>query len=195
MTGRLPKLILASASPQRRKLLELTGLPFTVRPSGVEEKCELKGGAAALVKHNALIKARDVAAKVKTGLVIGADTVVSADGKIIGKPKDLADARRILAVLSRRPQWVYTGVALIDAAGGKTVAGYEKTRIFMDPLTGDEMKSYHRRVPPLDKAGGFDIEGVGGLFIRRIEGCYTNVIGLPMAKLRKMLKKFGVWVL
>lgn len=190
-----PPIILASASPQRRNLMKLTGLPFTVRRSRVDEKHVLKGNCAALVKHNAEIKARDVASRARIGLVIGADTVVYAGGHIIGKPKNLADARRILRRMARDPQWVYTGVAVVDAAGGRCVVDYERTRIFMDRLTPREMMSYHRRLSPLDKAGGFDIEGIGGLFIPRIEGCFTNVVGLPMSKLRKMLKGFGVKVL
>jgi septum formation protein len=188
-----PGLILASASAQRRKLLKLAGLPFVVKPSQVEEKHQIQTTCAALVKHNALLKARDVASRFKTGIVIGADTVVT-DGKktLIGKPKDLKHAREILKDLFSSPHWVYTGLALIDVEKKKTLVEVEKTKIFMNPLTEAEITHYHKKTTPLDKAGGFDIEGRGGLFIHRIEGCYSNVIGLPLARLRLMLKEFGV---
>jgi len=189
----MTKIILASGSAQRKKLLAMAGLKFTVRTSGAAEQTRITTTCAALVKDNALIKARAVAEGLKDGLVIGADTVVS-DGKksLIGKPRDLADARRILRCMFAQPHWVYTGVAIIDAASGETLLDYDRTKVFMHPLTRSEMDRYHAAVSPLDKAGGFDIEGRGGTFIRRIEGCYTNVIGLPMVKLRIMLKKFGV---
>lgn len=190
-----PKFILASASPQRKKLLKLTGLKFKVVVSRAQEISRIKTTIGDLVKENALLKARDVADRLKSGLVIGSDTLVFADGKIVGKPRNLAEAKKILNVLTSRPQWVYTGVAIIDTATGKTVVDFEKTRIFMNPLTDEEMDRYHFKTSPLDKAGGFDIEGRGGLFISRIEGCYSNVIGLPLAKLRLMLKKFKIDVL
>ena len=191
----MKKIILASQSPQRRKLLKFLGLRFTVKPSRAEELHKIKTTCSALVMENALRKAKDVAAGLKEGVVIGADTLVYADKKIIGKPRDLKEARRILKVLFSGPQWVYTGVAVIDAATGKTLVDCEKTKIFMVPLTDREIAHYHRRINPFDKAGGFQIEGWGSIFIHRIEGCYSNVIGLPMAKLAGMLKKVGVSIL
>ncbi len=192
----MKRIILASASVQRRKLLKLAGIPFTVRPSHAKEIKKIKTTCAALVKDNALLKAGDIAAKVKDGIIIAADTVVYAGGgQLIGKPRSFKDARRILKILSSGPGWVYTGVAVIDARAGKRYVDYEKTKIFMQKLTDSEMDCYHSKTFPLDKAGGFDIEGRGGLFIKRIEGCYSNVIGLPMAKLRIMLKKVGISVL
>ncbi|MDP2652930.1 MAG: Maf family nucleotide pyrophosphatase [Candidatus Omnitrophota bacterium] len=192
----IKNIILASASAQRKKLLQMAGLRFTVRPSHVEEAASVKGSCSALVKHNALLKAQEVARRAKAGIVVGADTIVYAgQGRIIGKPKDLKDAKRILKILFSCPQWVYTGVAVIDAATGKTVVDYERTKVYMHHLSDEEIDRYHRLTSPLDKAGGFDIEGRGGLFINRIEGCYSNVIGLPMAKLRIMLKKLGVHIL
>lgn len=191
----IPRIYLASASPQRRKLLKFAGVRFTVRPSHVPEEQKIRSTCADLVKHNALIKAEHLARQLKKGIVIGADTVVYAGGRIIGKPKNLKEAKQVLKVLFSRPQWVYTGVAVINAGTGKRVVDYEKTRIFMHQLSDEEIDRYHGITSPLDKAGGFDIEGRGGLFINRIEGCYSNVIGLPMARLRVMLKKFGVSIL
>jgi len=189
-------IILASGSVQRKKLLQLIGLKFSVRPSDAHEIKKIQTTCSALVKHNALLKARDVASKVKEGVVIGADTVVYIGNKqIIGKPRSLKEARNILKILFSKPQWVYTGVAVFDVETGKKILDYEKTKVFMTSLSEEEIAAYHKKVNPFDKAGGFDIEGFGSIFIRRIEGCYSNVIGLPVAKLSVMLKKAGVSVL
>jgi len=192
----MKKLILASGSKQRAKLLKYLGVDFRVIPSQVEEIQQIKHSCARLVKDNALLKARDVAQRHKGCVVIGADTVVYAGGKnLILKPKDHADARRILRILFSRPTWVYTGVALIDSDTNKIMIDHEKTKVFMSRLSEKEIDRYHQKTHPFDKAGGFDIEGVGSVFIHRIEGCYTNVIGLPMAKLFQMLKKMGITLL
>lgn len=190
----MPKLILASKSPQRKKLLKLLGLEFTVIPSTVEEKHGLEEmNCQTLVQHNAKVKARDVASRVKEGLVIGADSLVFIEPHtLIGKPKDLKAAKANLKKLMKHPCFVYTGLAVIDAATGKEIIDYDQTKIFMKPLSDEEIDRYHAQVNPLDKAGGFDIEGKGSLFIHRIEGCYFNVIGLPLSKLYRILKKFGV---
>ncbi len=192
----MTKIILASASPQRRKLMGILGLPFIVRPSRAKETFRLNAGCAALVKANALLKAKDIASNIRSGLVIGADTVVySGRRRLVLKPKDLDQAKADLKELMAKPHWVYSGVAVVDAATGKAAVDYEKTKVFMDRLSDEEIDRYHCLASPLDKAGGFDIEGRGALFIHRIEGCYFNVVGLPLAKLVKMLKEFGVYVL
>jgi septum formation protein len=190
------RLVLASASPQRYKLMKIFGLPFTVKPSRAEEVMALTKGVAHLVEHNALLKAREVAGRVKNSIVIGSDTVVySAKKRLILKPKDLGEAKKNLKELMAAPHWVYSGVAVIDADTGKTLVTHDKTKLYMTPMSDKAIDQYHRRVSPLDKAGGFDIEGLGGLFIPRIEGCYFNVVGLPLATLARMLKQFGIEVL
>jgi septum formation protein len=187
------KIILASGSPQRKALLKSLGVPFKVKRSQAEEAHKITSNCANLVKKNALLKAQDVAGRVREGIVIGADTVVYTGNKqIIGKPKNDKDARRILRILFSAPQWVYTGVAVVDARTGIQAISYEKTKVHMYPLSDQEINNYHKKMAPYDKAGGFDIEGYGSLFIKRIEGCYTNVIGLPMAKLAIMLKEFNI---
>ena len=191
-----PKIILASASQRREKLLREAGLTFEVLPSRVEERQHLASSCPALVKHNALLKARDVASRLKGGIVIAADTVVLDGAKnLVGKPRHGGEAAAVLGRLCRLPHWVYTGVAVLDVDKGRRLVDYEKTKVFMQPLSDKEIRRYHQKVSPLDKAGGYNIEGWGGLFIHRIEGCYTNVIGLPMAKLRMMLKQCGVFLL
>jgi septum formation protein len=192
----MKQIILASASPQRKNLMKLLKLPFVVRKSKAEEVSRIKTSVADLVKENAFIKALDVAEETKKdAIVIGADTVVYARGKLVLKPKHLKEAKANLKELMSAPHWVYTGVALIDTATGNSLVDYEKTKVFMTMLDDREIDRYHREVPPMDKAGGFDIEGRGGLFIPRIEGCYFNVVGLPIAKLAQMLKQFGVHAL
>ena len=186
------KLILASGSKQRKNLLKLLGLPFVVKKSDAEEIDAIQTTVQSLVKKNALLKARKIAEQESSGLIIGADTVVYGYGKLILKPKDLKEARRILKRLFAKPHYVYTGLVVIDAKTKKEVTAVEKTKVFMTSLSDKEIRSYHKKVPPLDKAGGFDIEGLGNVFIHRIEGDYSNVIGLPMAKLYQMLKQFGV---
>lgn len=192
----MKKLILASASVQRKNLMKLLKLPFVVRRSKAVEIDTIRTTVSDLVRENAFIKALDVAEETREpAIVIGADTVVYARGKLVLKPKDLPDAKKHLKLLMEEPHWVYTGVALIDTLTGKSLVEHERTRVFMNVLDDAEIDRYHREVPPMDKAGGFDIEGRGGLFIPRIEGCYFNVVGLPLARLAAMLKKFGVHAL
>ena len=190
-------LILASKSPQRRKLMKILGLPFIVRsPGQVEEIASVSKNCAHLVQTNALLKARDVARRTRSGIVIGSDTVVySGRGRLILKPKNIREAKKNLKELMAQPHWVYSGLALIDVPSGRCELGFEKTRVFMTPLSDEAISRYYKKMSPLDKAGGFDIEGFGALFIPRIEGCYFNVVGLPLAKLTSMLKKFGVHAL
>ena len=196
----MTRLILASASPQRRNLIKILGLPFTVIPSKAKEADKIIKDVIHLVKHNALLKARDVASRLKNSkqaaVVIGCDTVVYSHKKrLILKPQDILEAKKNLKELMERPHWVYSGLAVMDIKTGRVLVDYEKTKVFMNPLSSQAIDQYHRRVSPLDKAGGFDIEGLGALFIPRIEGCYFNVVGLPLAKLTRMLEKLNVKVL
>ena len=183
------KIILASKSKPRQKLLKQIGLRFRVAESRVKEARVLKDGCSELVIGNALLKAKDAAKRFNSGVIIGADTVVLAGRKIIGKPKNLRDAARTLKILSRKPQWVYTGIAVIDIDNEKIFTDYEKTKVYIYHLSDKQIRDYFKRVSPLDKAGSFDVQGWGSIFIDRIEGCFYNVVGLPLAKLAKMLKK------
>lgn len=186
------KIILASKSKARRKLLRQIGLKFSAVSSRAGERKFLRGRPCDFVIENALNKAKAAAKKFDSGVVIAADTVVLVGRRIIGKPRNIKDAFKTLRLLSRKPQWVYTGVAVIDIDKGRVLTDYEKTRIYMYRLNDRQIRDYFRRVSPLDKAGSFDIQGLGGVFIDRIEGCFYNVVGLPLAKLARMLKKIGV---
>ncbi|MBL7157810.1 MAG: septum formation protein Maf [Candidatus Omnitrophica bacterium] len=185
------KIILASGSKARQRLLRQIGLKFEVAKSNVKEKRTFKKSCSDLVIQNALRKAREAAGRLSAGVVIAADTVVLVGKKIVAKPKNIKDAHRTLKLLSRKPQWVYTGLAVIDIEGRKEFATYEKTKIYMYKLTDSQIKRYFKKVSPLDKAGSFDIQGPGGAFIDRIEGCFYNVVGLPLAKLARILEKIG----
>ncbi|MFA5304877.1 MAG: Maf family protein [Candidatus Omnitrophota bacterium] len=186
------KIILASKSKARKDLLKGIGLKFSVYVSGAKETHSLSKGCHHLVVKNALIKARDAAKRFNAGVVIAADTVVLANNKIIGKPKNLNEAFKTLKTISKKPQWVYTGLAVIDIDKNKIFTDYEKTKIYMLALSDRQIRNYFKKVSPLDKAGSFDIQGLGGIFIDRIEGCFYNVVGLPLAKLAKLLKKAGI---
>ncbi|MFA5724879.1 MAG: Maf and M48 domain-containing protein [Candidatus Omnitrophota bacterium] len=187
---------LASKSRARRKLLEDIGLKFKVLPSKIKERKGAKGiSYFKLVKINALNKAKDIASKVKEGIIIAADTIMVQDGRIFGKPGDLKSAKQMLKSMSNKTQAVYTGIAVIrkEKGRGKILTDYEKTTVFMDKLSDKEISGYFKQVSPLDKAGSFDIQGRGALFIRRINGCFYNVVGLPLRKLYLIFKKLGVY--
>ena len=186
------KIILASKSKARRKLLKQIGLKFRVAGSRVREKQRLEGRCRDFVIANALRKARDVAARTDSGVVIGADTVVLVGKKIIGKPKTISDAHKALRILSKSAQWVYTGIAVIDVDNGRAYTDYEKTKVYMYPLTDKQITHYFKKISPFDKAGSFDVQGPGSIFIDRIEGCFYNVVGLPVAKLAKIFRKIGI---
>ena len=192
----MKKIYLASDSKARKKLLKILGFKFKVLPAKIREKKKAKNlSYANLVKINALEKAKNVARKLKEGIVIGADTIVVQDKKIFGKPKNLSDAKKMLKRLSLKPQWLYTGIAVIDKDNDKTLLDFEKTKVYMNNLSDKEIDNYFAQVSPLDKAGSFDIQGRGAFFIRRIEGCFYNVVGLPLRKLYRMFKKIGLIIL
>jgi septum formation protein len=192
------RIILASASPRREALLTQIGLPFRVEPSGVsEEKAGRPGDPASFVEQAAFAKAEEVAARVGDGLVLGADTVVVIGGEALGKPATTAEAREMLARLSNATHEVYTGLALVLVGGGNAVrrrVGHEMTRVTFRALTPDDIEGYVATGEPMDKAGAYGIQGRGAALVERIEGCYFNVVGLPLARLVEMLREFGVLV-
>ncbi len=186
------KVILASRSKARKALLTQIGIKPIVAGSGVKERRTLKNGCAHLVIDNAMRKAQAIARKFPKGVVIGADTVVLVGKRIIGKPKDTKDAIKTLKLLSRKPQWVYTGVVVIDIENNTIFKAYEKTKVYLYPMTDKDIKGYIRKAHTLDKAGSFDIQGAGAGFVKHIEGSYSNVVGLPLGKLAKMLQTAGI---
>jgi septum formation protein len=187
-----PQIILASTSPRREQLLREMGLTFTVvQPDDVEEAT---GGAApdALVVQNAQRKARAVAARYPEAFVIGADTEVVLDGEIFGKPRDLDDAVGMLERLVGLEHEVITGVCLTHRALETEIRFFERTRVWMRPLNTEEIRDYLRKIRPLDKAGAYAIQEFGEGVVERIEGSYSNVMGLPVERVRATLEKLGI---
>jgi septum formation protein len=179
----LPNIILASKSPRRADLLKQIDLPFQVCPSEVDEPKITHVSPTIAVQELALTKARTVAAKFNVGLVIGADTLVVIDGEPIGKPENDTHAIEILTRLSGNRHEVITGVALIDIERENEVVWTEKTTVYFRNLRQSEILGYVRSGESSDKAGAYGIQGKAGAFVERIEGCYFNVVGLPLASL------------
>jgi septum formation protein len=179
--------VLASASPRRADLLAQIGIPFEVIPSDVREDLTLPLEPERHVLVLARLKAEDVARKRPGSLVLGADTIVVREGTILGKPVDAADACRMLRLLSGRWHEVMTGVALRQEKGGKKREAVEVTRVKFRDLGEEEIREYVATGEPLDKAGAYGIQGKGAVLVERIEGCYFNVVGLPLARLTALL--------
>ena len=187
------QLVLASASPRRADLLSQIGLPFVVRPSDVVESLHETGSdtsASAVTQRLALLKAVNVAACFDDAIIIGADTLVSLERVLLGKPIDAADAFEMLTRLSGTCHEVVTGVALVDARNGREVVWSETTQVYFREVSADEIKVYIATGEAADKAGAYGIQGRGAAFVRRIEGCYFNVVGLPLASFVEHLSNF-----
>lgn len=179
-------LILASRSPRRQEILERAGIPFVTRPAEVDETVRDGEEACAYVKRLAREKAEAVAAAPED-IVLGADTVVVLESEILGKPADSADAARMLRMLSGREHIVMTGICLV--IGKDAVEDVEKTRVRFVPLSDEEITEYVASGEPLDKAGAYAIQGLASKFIDRVEGCYFNVVGLPIARVYRHLNR------
>lgn len=188
------QLVLASASPRRRELLQQIGLEFQVIPSRATED-EIPGETPEdLVIRLSLDKASEVAQRkeVDGRWFIGSDTVVLCDGKILGKPRDAAHATEMLQLLSGREHRVLSGYAVIDRQSGKQLAEAVSTKVWFRQLTDAEIARYIATREPMDKAGAYAIQGFGVCFVARIEGSYTNVVGLPLCRLTGAMKELGI---
>ena len=188
------KIILASASPRRRELLEQGGIPFTVIPSQAEEKITTEQPGQA-VEELSYLKCSDIYEKsLGDVLVIGADTVVASEGKILGKPSSQKDAVKMLQSLQGREHEVYTGVTIMAREGNENrkKTFHEKTKVVFYPMSDEEIRSYVTTGEPLDKAGAHGIQGKSAVFIKEISGDYNNVVGLPLARLYQELKNMGI---
>jgi septum formation protein len=186
------KLILASASPRRAEILREAAIPFTVLSSAVDETPFPGESAQDHVLRLSIAKAELVAARaVGPAIVIAADTVVTIEGRILGKPRSSDDARHMLQTLSGRTHSVITGVALIRLPDAEQRTFVESTLVHFDRLSEEELNRYLATDEPYDKAGAYAIQGRAGRFIPRIEGCYFNVVGLPLARLQHALSELG----
>lgn len=185
-------IILASSSPRRKELLRQIDVAFISAPADVDERVLPGEAPEAYAVRVALDKARVAAARAETGIVIAADTIVVLNDTILGKPVDAADAVRMLAMLAGRTHQVMTGVAVMDASTGKILTRVEVTRVWFRRLTREEIVAYVATKEPLDKAGAYGIQDKGALLVEKIEGCYFNVVGLPLSLLREMLKDLEI---
>ena len=188
-------IILASASPRRKELLNQARIPFVLRPSGFDEVLDMTGSPAEKAEACAYFKAAEVAEKTAGGLVLGADTIVVLDNAIFGKPVDDNEAFFMLSSLSGREHWVITGVALIDSARGTVRKSHELTRVRFAGLTPEEIRYYISTGEPEGKAGAYAVQGIGAMLVEHIDGCYTNVVGLPLMRVKKMLEDFNIYVM
>lgn len=186
------KMILASGSPRRKEILEQVGLQFEIKVSNKEEVIS-SSNPECVVKELSAMKAKDVAEEVKgPAVIIGADTVVAYRGSILGKPKDEADAIRMISEFAGDIHYVYTGVCLIikEENGSERIISFaEGTRVTVYPMTEQEIRDYVATKEPMDKAGAYAVQGLFAPYIEKIEGDYYNIVGLPVAKIYQELKK------
>lgn len=207
MNVRGKRIVLASASPRRQALLRDLGIKYEVLVPDVDEDAVEADTPRAMAEARALLKASAAAEQMDDGIAIGADTIVVCDGAIMGKPRDAADAIRLLETLSGRTHVVITGVGVCEATSGHSsgdssrapgarqrVAAQE-TEVTFRPLTRDEIERYVATGEPMDKAGAYGIQGKGALLVQGIVGDYFNVVGLPLVLLESMLRPFGVQLL
>jgi septum formation protein len=189
----MPRLILASSSPRRQELLRNAGFVFEVLPSRIDEGNHPAEDPVTQTERLAQLKAEEVAQRFAPGddvVVLGADTVVVLDALPLGKPHTPEQARAMLEKLSGREHQVITGVALLAPGGARRSVAHETTRVVFRPLTRQEIEDYVASGDPLDKAGAYAIQGRAGRFVTRLEGCYFNVMGLPVALVDRLLREW-----
>lgn len=192
----MKKIILASASPRRRELLEQIGVSFQVCPSKGNEQTT-KTDPGEMVEELSREKCQEVFSGTDQDvIVIGADTVVALDGKILGKPKSQADAVHMLSLLRGRTHQVFTGVTVMSRENGtaESITFHETTQVSFYPMSDREIESYVTGGEPMDKAGAYGIQGEGAVFVREIRGDYSNVVGLPLARLYQEMKNMGIQI-
>lgn len=188
----MKQIILASSSARRKELLEMIGLKFKVVVSNLDEKIdpELKLKPHDLVKKLSLEKAKVVFENYKDSIIIAADTFVVCSGKILGKPKNKEDAKKMLKFISGKIHVIITGFTIID--GNNVITKSDETKVWMRKISNEEITAYIRTGEPFDKAGAYAIQGLGSIFIEKIEGNFDNAVGLPIYTLAQELKNLGV---
>ncbi len=185
-------IILASQSPRRRQMLEQMGLKLDIRPADVDESNGKNLLPKEFVEYLSRLKAQAVMDDIPDAWVIGADTIVVADDRILGKPRDNQQAVEMLKFLSGREHFVYTGFTIGNIEKQIITTQTAETRVRFKPLSDSEIQWYARTNEPYDKAGGYGIQGKGGFMVASIEGSYTNVVGLPLCKVIDALVELGV---
>ncbi len=186
------KLILASRSPRRAEILRAVGWSFSVVAANVDETRGETEDALTYVRRLAQVKAQFVAERLSSGLVLGADTIVLVDGQILGQPRDVEDARRMLKLLNGKWHEVLTGVALVRAEENRFAFDHEITRVRFGAMSAAEIDWYLATAEPMDKAGAYAVQGRAALFIEEIQGDYFNVVGLPVRLVYELARRIGV---
>lgn len=187
----MKKIILASGSPRRKELLTQIGIEFEIQKAEGEEVIT-SAVPTEVVKELSMQKAMEVAGKYDGDVVIGADTVVAAEGRILGKPRDKADAMEMLRLLQGKTHEVITGVTVLLKERGKTIHFEEVTKVHVFPMTEEQMEAYVESGEPMDKAGAYGIQGKFAAYVSGIEGDYNNVVGLPVGRLYQEVLAAGV---
>lgn len=182
-------IVLASSSPRRRELMALSGIPFEAFAADADEDCQ--GPPQERVMTIAQRKALAAALHFPDRLILAADTLVYADGQVLGKPSSAGEARRMLKLLSGRAHQVYTGVCLMPGSAKQADTRFDQTDVIFSALLDEDIEGYVLSGEPMDKAGAYALQGMGGMFVEGIRGSYSNVIGLPMALVKKMLLDNG----
>lgn len=188
----MKRIILASRSKRRSRILKSCNIPHVVIPSNAREARGDIKKAGALVMLNARKKAEAVARKIRKGIIIGVDTLVLFKGKLIGKPRTKRDARKMLTAFSASRIAVYTGIHILDLDDSRESSGFDKTTLYIKDISRSDIDKYFRLLGPYDKAGGFSIEGIGSIVFDDVEGSYFNVLGLPMGKLQDLFRDIGL---
>jgi len=188
----MKQIVLASSSPRRKALLEKAGLKFIVYPSNYEELIDEKLFPAKLAKKLSLEKAKAIYKKFGNSIVITADTLIACNGKVIGKPKDKKDAKKILEFLSGKMHSVITGFTLYDTQKNKFITKSVKSKVYFNKISKKEINKYITSKKPFDKAGAYGIQELPKTFINKVTGDYDNIIGLPIKALLKELRKLGI---
>ncbi len=188
----MKKIILASQSPRRKDLLKQIGLEFELDPSSYEEDMSLEMEPNKLAEFLSLGKAKDVAQRHKDSIIISADTIVAIDGEVFGKPKIPEKAKYMLQKLNGRAHSVITGLTIIDTETNKQILKSVETRVYFRDISDEEMDAYIATGEPLEFAGAYAIQHLGGLFVEKIEGDYFNILGLPILPITAELKNFGI---
>lgn len=191
----MKRIILASSSPRRKQLLEQLGISFDCCPARIDEDLGTEETAREAVRRIALNKAEKASEMVRNSIIIAADTMVVCNGEVLGKPDNARDAFSKLYKLKGREHEVITAVCVMDTENGQCEVQDEITRVYFRDISDEEIRAYIRTEEPMDKAGAYGIQGMGAVFVDRIEGCYFNVVGLPLKHLYSMLQRQGVKLL
>jgi len=199
VTRAKPTLVLASSSPRRQELISLLGLPVRIKPSGADEDTPAEWTPRQIVEELSKRKAMAVKQDLtdspdESSIIVGSDTIVVLNGRIMGKPRDEQDAAGMLRQLAGNVHEVYTGVSCVRLSDGKTETSHRVTRVRMRPLSEEQISRYVATGEPMDKAGAYGIQEIGSVLVESIEGDYFNVVGLPVSLLAILLERFDVTI-